>query len=246
MELVGQGRMAEVFGVDDETVVKVDRPEFNGVALHEAAIMREVCDGGAPVPDVLGTTVVDRRHGLVLQRLRGPRLGEVILSSDSLKPLAEAFVELQLVLHPVAAPSAPELVSRLIDEIDRSGLPRGTRSELSRYVSEARGDVGLCHFDFHPDNVIVTDAGWRVIDWVAAARGPTAADFARTILLRADASDEPTRAFTEHVWRYGAQRRRIAADDLNTWLRVIAAARLSEGFSGPYASWLSAVALHGM
>ncbi len=161
-------------------------------------------------------------------------------------PLAEAFVELQLVLHPVAAPTAPDLVSRLIDEIERSGLPRLTRSELSHYITEAHGDVGLCHFDFHPDNVIITDAGWWVIDWVAAATGPTAADFARTILLRADASDEPTRSFMDHVWRYGAQRRRIADDQLNTWLRVIAAARLSEGFSRPYASWLSAVALHGM
>jgi aminoglycoside phosphotransferase (APT) family kinase protein len=160
-------------------------------------------------------------------------------------PLAEAFVDLQLMLHPVAAPSAPDLVSRLIEEIERSGLPHPTRSALSRYVTEAAGDVGLCHFDFHPDNVIVTDAGWWVIDWVGAARGPTAADFARTILLRADASDRPTRSFMDHVRRYGAKRRGIAADDLNTWLRVIAGARISEGFGGQYASWLSATAIHG-
>jgi hypothetical protein len=82
-------------------------------------------------------------------------------------------------------------------------------------------------------------------DWVAAATGPTAADFARTILLRADASDEPTRSFMDHVRRNGARRFGLTADDLNVWLRVIAAARLSEGFSEPYASWLNAVALHG-
>ena len=38
MELIGAGRMAEVFAVDDETVVKVDRPEFDGVAVYEATI----------------------------------------------------------------------------------------------------------------------------------------------------------------------------------------------------------------
>jgi hypothetical protein len=42
MELIGAGRMAEVFAVDDDTVVKVDRPEFDGVALYEATILREV------------------------------------------------------------------------------------------------------------------------------------------------------------------------------------------------------------
>jgi Ser/Thr protein kinase RdoA (MazF antagonist) len=246
MELIGEGRMAEVFAVDDETVVKVDRPEFNGVALHEATIMREIVRAGLPVPDVIATTVVDGRHGLVLRRLRGPALAEVVGSSESVEPLAEAFVELHITLHPADAPSAPELVARLTEEIERSGLPHRTKSELSRYVTEGGGDVGLCHFDFHPDNVIVTDSGWKVIDWVAAAKGPTTADFARSILLRANARDKATMSFINHVRRYGSQRRSIAADELRMWLRVVAAARLSEGFGGSYASWLGAVALHGI
>jgi hypothetical protein len=94
--------------------------------------------------------------------------------------------------------------------------------------------------------VIVTDTGWKVIDWVAAATGPTRADFARTILLRANATDKATMSFMNHVRRYGSQRRGIAADQLTMWLRVVAAARLSEGFAGSYASWLGAIALHGM
>ena len=246
MELIGRGRMAEVFALDDEAVVKVDRPEFNGVAVYEATIMREVVRSGLPVPDVIATTVVDGRHGLVLRRLRGPALAEVVRLSPSVEPLAEAFVELQIALHRAVASSAPLLVARLTNEIERSGLPHRTRSELSRYVTEAGGDVGLCHFDFHPDNVIVTDTGWKVIDWVAAATGPTTADFARTILLRADATDKATMSFITHVRRYGSQRRGIAADELGMWLRVVAAARLAEGFGGSYASWLAAIARHGI
>ena len=246
MELIGGGRMAEVFAIDDEAVVKVDRPEFNGVAVYEATIMREVVRSGLPVPDVIATTVVDGRHGLVLRRLRGPPLAEVVRLSPSVEPLAETFVELQIALHRAVASSAPLLVARLTNEIERSGLPHRTRSELSRYVTEAGGDVGLCHFDFHPDNVIVTDTGWKVIDWVAAATGPTTADFARTILLRADATDKATMSFITHVRRYGSQRRGIAADELGMWLRVVAAARLAEGFGGSYASWLGAIARHGI
>lgn len=246
MELIGQGRMAEVYAIDDETVVKVDRPGFDGVGGHEAAIMREVGRGGAPVPAVLGTTRVDGRHGLVLQRLRGPSLAEVIRVAESVEPLAEAFVELHLTLQAAYAPSAPDLVSRLTDELERSGLPHSTRSELSHFVTQASGDVGLCHFDLHPDNVIVTAAGWKVIDWVAAAAGPTTADFARTIVLRAHATDVPTMSFINHVRSYGVRRRGIAVADLDVWLRVIAAARLSEGFAGQYASWLSSIALSGI
>ena len=195
---------------------------------------------------MIATTVVDGRHGLVLSRLQGPALAELVGSSESVEPLAEAFVELHIALHAADAPSSPELVARLTDEIERSGLPHRTRSELSRYVTEGAGDVGLCHFDFHPDNVIVTDTGWKVIDWVAAATGPTTADFARTILLRANATDKATMSFMDHVRRYGSERRSIGADELGMWLRVVAAARLSEGFGGSYASWLGAVALYGI
>ena len=117
---------------------------------------------------------------------------------------------------------------------------------MSRYVTEGEGDVGLCHFDFHPANVIVTDTGWKVIDWIAAATGPTTADFARTILLRADATDKATRSFMTHVRRYGSQRRGIAADELGMWLRVVAAARLSEDSPGVDVSWLAAIARHRM
>jgi aminoglycoside phosphotransferase (APT) family kinase protein len=245
MELIGRGRMAEVFALNDETVVKVDRPEFNGVALYEATIMREIVRAGLPVPDVIATTMVRGRHALVLSRLRGPTLAEVVGLSKSVEPLAEAFVELHIALHPAEVPSAPPLVTRLTEEIERSGLPHRTRSELSHFVTEAGDDVGLCHFDFHPDNIIVTDTGWKVIDWVAAATGPTTADFARTILLRANPTDKTTMSFINHVRRYGNQRRGIAADELGMWLRVVAAARLSEGFDGSYASWLGAIALHG-
>jgi len=57
------------------------------------------------------------------------------------------------------------------------------------------------------------------------------------------ASPRAAVAFMRHVQHYGAQRRNIDADDLNAWLRVVAAARLSEGFTGPYASWLTSVAV---
>jgi hypothetical protein len=50
VEFVAEGRMAEIFAVDHDTVVKLDRPEFNGVALHEATILRELARDGFRFP----------------------------------------------------------------------------------------------------------------------------------------------------------------------------------------------------
>jgi tRNA A-37 threonylcarbamoyl transferase component Bud32 len=235
--------MAEIFAVDDDTVVKLDRPEFNGVALHEATILREVAQSGLPVPHVIDTVVTDGRHGVVMERLRGSPLSDVIRSSDRVEEPAEAFVELHVALHSAVAPSAPDLVPRLAAEIERSELSGPVRAELVGWLVDWAGEAGLCHFDLHPENIMVTAAGWRVIDWIAAATGPCVADFARTVLLGMHTRDRHAVAFMDHVRRYGMRRRGISGDELDTWLRIVAAGRLSEGFAGDYASWLRAIAL---
>ena len=49
VELIGTGRMAEVFAVDDDTVVKLDRPEHNGATRHEATLLVELALAGLPL-----------------------------------------------------------------------------------------------------------------------------------------------------------------------------------------------------
>jgi aminoglycoside phosphotransferase (APT) family kinase protein len=235
--------MAQVFAVGHDAVVKLDRPEFNGVAASEAAILRELARSGLPVPEVIDTVVIDGRHGLVMQRLDGPLLSDLIRAGTDVGDLAEGFVELHVSLHAAAAPSAPNLLERLGAEIERSDLPVATRTELLRYVDQDAGEGGLCHLDFHPHNVIVTDSGWKVIDWLGAACGPPVADFARSLLLRADATDHHTVEFMKHVRARGMMRRGLGEDELHVWTRIVAAARLSEGVTGDDRLRLTAVAL---
>jgi len=242
-ELIGEGRMAQVFALDAGTVVKLDRPEFNGVAAHEAAILRNLARAEVPVPEVIRTAVFDGREGIVMERLHGPPLAELIRVGGDIRQLAQEFVELHLALHSSIPRGAPELVPWLVAAVELSGLPSATTDELLGWLSQADGEVGLCHFDLHPDNIIVTESGWRVIDWIAAAVGPPTADFARTLLLRAGAADRRTAEFMRLVRTIGAQRRSVADAELGMWLRTVAAARLCEGFTGDYAEWLRAVAV---
>lgn len=242
VELLGAGRLAEVFAVGPDAVVKLDRPEFNGVADHEAAIMRELARGGLPVPRVFDTVVIEGRHGILMERLDGPLLSDLIRTGSSLDNLAERFVDLHVSLHTEPPAALPGLVERLVTEIEGSGLPAETRAELVGCARSHGDGWVVCHFDFHPDNVIVTRSGWRVIDWQAAASGPPVADFARTLMLRADAPDDFTSEFMRHVRRRGIRRRGLDRDEVVMWIRIVAAARLSEGFTGDEASRLKALA----
>ena len=187
---------------------------------------------------------IDGRHGAVFERLDGPTLSALVDQSCDLDDLAEKFVELQVRLQAVTLPGIPGLVSRLESELARSGLSFVVRSELSDVLLElaAGSPSQLCHYDFHPDNIIVTDRGWVVIDWLTAANGPPVADLARSLLLRADAHEPTTLTFCDAVRRVGQQLHAIDDAQLFAWTRVLAGARLAEGFDGAYGTWLAGIA----
>lgn len=188
--------------------------------------------------------MIDGRHGAVFERLYGSTLSALVAKGRNLDDLAEKFVELQVRLQAVTLPGIPCLVSRLDSELDRSGLSSVVRSELSDVLHElADGSQSrLCHYDFHPDNIIVTNRGWVVIDWLTAANGPPVADLARALLLRADAYDSTTLTFCDAIRCFGQQLHAIDDAQLFAWTRVLAGARLAEGFDGAYATWLVGIA----
>lgn len=234
-----------MFALDAARVVKLDRPEFDGLSTYEAEVARAVHAAGLPVPEVIETVTIDGRHGVVLERLHGPRLTDVVRGADDVAELAVRFVELHLLVNSVDVEVGGPLEPRLADEVRRSGLPDDVVAELVGVVEGATGPRGLCHFDLHPDNVVVTEAGWRVIDWLTVAHGPTDADFARTLLLWGHVTEPSVAAFMRVVRAEGATRRGIDEGAAAAWRRVVAAARMAEGFDGPYLERLRDVALGG-
>ena len=244
MELLATGRMAEVFAYDEGRVVKLDRPEWNGIAALEIVILSRMAEVGVPVPRTDEVVTVDGRSGIVMERIDGPSLLEVlsVATPAEMAASAERFVELQAMVVGTEIEGLDALVPRLANELALGGLPQPHQVELAgllRDLDDQRQCV--CHFDFHPGNVLVGPHGWVVIDWLTVAAGPPAADVVRTLLTLAQASGSP-REFVGDVWRLGLARHGIDEDSAAAWLRVLAGARLAEGFEGADAVWLREVA----
>jgi Ser/Thr protein kinase RdoA (MazF antagonist) len=245
MELLAVGRMAEVFIIDDERVVKLDRQEWNGVSAFESDALALIAETGLPVARSHGVLTIDGRCGVLLDRLYGRSLLQVVIETPAadVDPLAEQFASLQAMINASVVEGLPDLVDRLRGEIEQSGLLSPLISELTELLVQLDdGTRGVCHYDLHPDNVIVTAAGWVVIDWLAVANGPPAADLARTLLLGSQVADSQVVKFTRAVRRHGLRQRGVAEDACDAWIRVTAAARLAEGFTGEAAAWLRSVA----
>ena len=99
----------------------------------------------------------------------------------------------------------------------------------------------LCHGDFHPDNLIMTDHGPVIIDWLTGRRGNPLADVARTVLIIQTGGLPPGIPYvmrllinasrsglvTIYLARY-RQIRSASQAEINAWQLPLLAARLFE------------------
>jgi hypothetical protein len=245
VQLVAEGRLAEVYALDNGRVVKLDRPEWSGVSEYESDVLVRLAAADLPIARSHGVVTIDGRCGVVLDHIDGRPLHQVVVDApdDELDGLAERFSSLQAGVNETAVGGLPDLVARLHGELAASGLPVGTIDELARLLDDLDdGRRGVCHFDFHLDNVLVTSDRWVVIDWVTVASGPPAADLARTLLLRARIGSGPIFEFMQAFRRHSRARRSLDEATVDAWIRVAAGARLAEGFYGADAAWLREVA----
>jgi hypothetical protein len=248
VELLAQGRMAEVFAYDRGRVVKLDLPQWSGVSAFESEVITKAADAGLPVARSHGVVTIDGRCGVILDRVDGHALAQDIAGADgaALDALAGRLCALQLSINRTELAGLPDLVGRLQAELAMGGLGPGTVDELTTLLAGLDdGQRGVCHFDFHPLNIVVSGDDWVVIDWLTAASGPPAADLARTLVLWGRSTDPAVIAFMAQVRRRGMALRGIDDAACDGWVRVVAGARLAEGFEGEDAAWLRRVAEGG-
>jgi aminoglycoside phosphotransferase (APT) family kinase protein len=245
MELLAEGRMAEVFAYGDGRVVKLDRPEWSGVSEFEADVLQRLSGAGLPVARAQGVVTIDGRCGVVLDRVEGRSLLWRLLEATEvdLDHYAEVFAALHATINAAAVEGLPDLVSRLGDELAVSGLDSSLIAELGALMTRLDdGNRALCHFDFHADNVLVGPDGWVVIDWLTVASGPPRADLARSLVLWGRFEDSPIHSFMRGVRRHGLAQRSVNDGTVDDWIRVVAGARLAEGLDEDSAAWLRRVA----
>jgi Ser/Thr protein kinase RdoA (MazF antagonist) len=241
---IGAGREADVHAWGDDAAVKLYRPGFGGHRA-EAAVLATL-DGRGIAPRLIEIVERDGRTGLVLERLAGQDMLRLLQRQPwRVLGLARALAEAHLAVHAVRVPGGlPDVREVLATRIEDAGLPARTRDFAVRILDGLPGGDRVCHGDYHPGNVLVAADRVSVIDWVGAACGVPEADHARTLLLLRRADPLPgtpalSRALMtagRSVFAYGYTRAYTAGSprplqQVNAWLLVQTAARLSEGIA---------------
>jgi aminoglycoside phosphotransferase (APT) family kinase protein len=243
LELLAEGRTAEVFAWEDGAVVKLFRSWVPPrQAEVEAKLARAVSDSGLPVPWVGEIVDVDGRMGLVYERVDGSSLLDRLKKRPwTLSYTAKLLASLHARMHAVRdVPGVPRQREELKWKIEASGRlsPRLRSLALDRLGRLPDSDV-LCHGDFHPGNILMTQSGPVLIDWIDATCGHPYADVARTLIIArfgvprgGSVSQRVLRASARGLSTiYEREYGRLCGTthaDVVPWLPVVAAARIQE------------------
>jgi len=233
--VLARGKHAEVLAWGEHHVLKLFRPGHGRSAIAEELRQAQLAHA-LGIPTARAEKIIEHqgRAGIVFERLQGPTLFHLALTrAEPVERLAALLWDLGRAIHRCAVAGIPAIEARLAARIARAqGVPDRARHAALEALHRVPGGKTLCHGDLHPMNVIVTERGPCVLDWVDAAQGPAAADAARTLLLLELARP----AHIEPAMRaafVGAYRERLAAGGqmelIAPWALPVAVARLVDG-----------------
>lgn len=107
-EKIGEGAMSDVHAWAPGQVVKLFKTGIPGrISWYEAYMTRAVFAAGGPAPEVLDEVKVEGRRGIVLPRLDGPTLLQ-LLQTNAITPEKAGAILATLALAVHKTPSPPE------------------------------------------------------------------------------------------------------------------------------------------
>ncbi len=171
---------------DGDRCVKVFNSEYSkSDVLNEALNQARIEETGLNIPKVLEVTMIDGKWAIVSEYIKGKTLSQLMKDDEDNKAkYIEMLVDLQMNVHSKTCPLLNKLKDKMSRKIASTDFDATTRYDLHTRLESMPKHNKVCHGDFNPSNVIVTDDGTLyIIDWAHATQGNASADVARTYLL---------------------------------------------------------------
>ena len=184
--LLGRGYVAEVFAYGDDKAIKLFFDEESDEdAELEARVTNEALKLGIAVPRVWDMVKVEGRVGIVMDRIEG----DSVMHWGTRFPWriytgARMMARMHADLHSKTGAEMPVLREKLANGVDLAcEIADDIREKALRILADLPDGESICHGDFHPDNIIMSNSGPVIIDWSDGVIGHPAADVARTVVL---------------------------------------------------------------
>ncbi len=214
---------------DGDKCVKVFDSDYSKAdVLNEALNQARVEETGLNIAKILEVCTIDGKWAIVSEYIKGKTLSQLMQEQpEKFDEYLQQFVEIQLEIQSKSCPLLSRLKDKMSRKISQADLDATTRYDLHTRLEGMPKHNKLCHGDFRPSNVIISEDGTPyVIDWSHATQGNASADAARTYLcfcLKGDT--ETAEKYLNLFCRMSGTDRRY----VQKWMPIVAASQSVKG-----------------
>ena len=214
---------------DGDRCIKVfDENYSKADVLNEALNQARMEETDLFIPKILEVTTLDGKWVIVSEYIKGKTLVQLMQENPEKKQeYLEKMVDIQMNIHSKKCPLLNKLKDKMNRKISQAELDATTRYDLHTRLEGMPKHDKVCHGDFNPSNIIITEDGSAcVLDWSHVTQGNASADVARTYLLfwldgDMESAEEYLRIFCE---KSGTPRQYV-----QKWMPIVAASQSVKG-----------------
>ena len=229
LETVVAKRAEKTVYRDGDMAIKLFEKSFSKAnVLNEAPTQARVEQTGRNIPKINEVCKIDGKWAIVSDFIEGETLASLMEKNPGKEDeYLELFVNLQISIQSKTAPLLNKLKDKMHRKISETTLDATTRYELHMRLDAMPTHTKVCHGDYNPSNIIISNDGIPfVLDWSHATQGNASADVARTYLLfKLEKKD----ALAEKYIRLFCKKTDTARQYVDQWLPIVAASQSVKG-----------------
>ncbi|RKF52327.1 aminoglycoside phosphotransferase [Bacillus wiedmannii] len=228
---IAKGNTAEIYLYDTKVVKLFNEYLPDTESMNEAKKQKYAYSCGLSVPNVFEVTKIKNRQAIIMEYIKGNSIGDLLLNNlNEAEHYINICVNEQKKIHAIRV-NTDEIESmreRLEPQIKSVyKLDEQQKENILNTLASIKFEPRLCHGDFHPFNLILSEKNVNIIDWVDACSGDIRADVFRTYLLYAQSYIE----LAEMYLQIYCSNTDLTRDEIFQWAPIIIAARFSEKVS---------------
>ncbi len=186
LELVAQGGQSKIYSLDKSSILRVPQREIDFAQIKYEFEVYKLMQDKISVPQVSSIIEIDNKPCLIMEKVIGNDLVSILKKNPlSILKLPKQLAHLHKYIFNV------KINEKLLTNHAKAKYCITKSPLLSSKLKETLLDIlstletgeALCHGDFHPGNIIMSNGKEYIIDWSSASYGSPNFDIAHTYLL---------------------------------------------------------------
>ena len=228
--IIAQRKDKTIYRDGNKAIKIFDENYKTSAVLNEALNDALIEETALNVPKLREVSKIEGKWAIINDFIEGKTLAELMDEYPQKEDeYLELFVDLQIEIQNKSCPGLTKIQDKMKRKISESNLDATTRYELHTRLNGMKRHKKICHGDFNPSNIIITNDGVPfVLDWSHATQGNASEDVARTYLLFKLAKKDE---LAEKYIRLFCKKSDTAVQYVQSWLPIVAASQLVKGKS---------------